>query len=141
MKDLYKSEVYDLRGITLEQSKELYRWLKANDKGRSFSSYESFHEEALNNKTGLRYSIKFGWGLYLNSIPKTVKIQELFEDTYGYELKHAKEQLEHYKREVDRLENESKPKVGDVFRVSITSSEDLKNILKFSRYERFITIK
>lgn len=36
------------------------------------------------------------------------------EPTYEQQLQEAKKQLDHYKKEIERLENESKPKINDV---------------------------
>lgn len=106
MKDLDRSQVYDLRGITEEQAKELYSFLLANDKGWSDENYRWLRED---------HSL-----IYLSDVwatsgrEPTTHISTLFEQSYEQQLQEAKKKLEHYKREVERLENESKLKDGDV---------------------------
>lgn len=106
MKDLDKTQVYDLIGITEEQAKELIEWLKDNDKGWDEFGYrrviEGFPLEYFDNE----------WSL--SGSKTTTHISTLFEKSYEQQLQEAKKRLEHYKREIERLENESKPKVGDV---------------------------
>src|SRR5699024_4289839 len=62
--------------------------------------------------TSIKYTEMTRWVLSYNK--PTANISTLFEKPYEEQLQEAKKQLEHYKREVERLENESKPKVGDV---------------------------
>ena len=106
MKDLDKTQIYDLRGITEEQARELYKWLRVHDKGWSDENYRWLRED---------HSL-----IYLSDVwatsgrEPTTHISTLFETTYEQQLQEAKKKLDHYKKEVKRLENESIPKVGDV---------------------------
>lgn len=106
MKDLDKTQVYDLRGITEEQSRELREWLIRYDVGWGELGYRNMVEDF-----SLEYSDS-GW-VYSDRKP-TTHISTLFEQTYEQQLQEAKSKLEHYKKEIERLENESKLKVGDV---------------------------
>lgn len=106
MKDLDKTQVYDLRGITEEQAKELYRWLCQRDEVWGDISYRWLREDV---SLESHYS---EWKL--SGSKPTTHISTLFYQPYEQQLREAKKKLEHYKKEVDRLENESKPKVGDV---------------------------
>ena len=108
MKDLDKTQVYDLRGITEEQAKELVEWIKANGEG-----WEHFNYDWVFEYISLGHSDS-EW-VYGDSEP-TTHISTLFEKSYKEQLKEAKKQLEHYKKEVERLESEIKPKVGGVFK-------------------------
>lgn len=49
MRDLDRTQVYDLRGITEEQAKELLEWLKANDKGWEDIPFQWFMEGVPSN--------------------------------------------------------------------------------------------
>lgn len=106
MKDLDKTQVYDLIGITEEQAKELYAWLLVNEEGWDDWGYEN-----LIGDDGLEY-FHTEWGI--SSSKPTTHISALFEPTYEEQLQEAKKKLDHYKKEVERLENESKPKINDV---------------------------
>ena len=106
MKELDKTQVYDLRGITEEQARGLLKWLKANDEG-----WERCAHYRLMEYRSLEYR-DFEWDV-VNETP-TTHISTLFEQSYEQQLQEAKKKLDHYKKEVERLENESKPKVGDV---------------------------
>lgn len=106
MKDLDKTQVYDLRGITEEQAKELCERLRGYNRGWGDWGYESLMED-----DSLEY---FYPEWKLSDRKPTTHISTLFEKSYEQQLQEAKKKLEHYKREVERLENESKPKVGDV---------------------------
>lgn len=110
MKDLDETQVYDLRGITEEQAKELYDWLRDYDSGW-VTDYYSFYW-AIQKYISIKYTDMTRW--FLSDRKPTTHISTLFETTYEEQLHEAKSQLEHYKKEVGRLENERKPKVGDV---------------------------
>lgn len=109
MKNLDKTQVYDLRGITEEQAKELHDWLVENDIGW-VTDYYSFYWSIQKYKS-LEY-IYPEW--MLGDREPTTHISTLFEKPYEQQLQEAKKQLDHYKKEVERLENESKPKINDV---------------------------
>ena len=106
MKDLDKTQVYDLRGITEEQAKELLDWLNGIERG-----WDEFGYMHLMEDLSLEYLYP-EW--VLGAREPTTHISTLFEQSYEQQLQEAKKQLDHYKKEVERLENESKPKVGDV---------------------------
>lgn len=106
MKDLDKTQVYDLIGITEEQAKELYRRICERDKGWIDEDYRWLKEDG---------SLEFIHPCWvLSGREPTTHILTLFEPTYEEQMQEAKNQLDHYKKEVERLENESKPKIGDV---------------------------
>lgn len=115
MKDLDKTQVYDLRGITEEQARELLDWLVENDRGwatpESLDGYDGFYR-AIQEYTSIKHTGIADW--FVSVSKPTTHISTLFEKSYEQQLKEAKKQLEHYKKEVERLESESKPKVGDV---------------------------
>lgn len=123
MKDLDETQVYDLRGISLEQSKELYRWLRVNDEGWDcYGSDIIFHESCLRNET-LGYVSDVEWVFASHNVPPTQHIIQRFSSIsttsnkelfYENDLEYARERLEHYQREVDRLEQDHKPKANDV---------------------------
>lgn len=106
MRDLDKTQVYDLRGITKKQVKELLEWLKDNDKG-----WDEYIHYWITKHRSLEY-VYTEWKF--SGKEPTTHISTLFEPTYEQQLQEAKNQLEYYKKEVERLENESNPKVGDV---------------------------
>lgn len=106
MKDLDKTQVYDLRGITEEQARELHEWLKANDKVWIYMDCRW-----LKDKYSL-INLCNKWRLSENK--PTTHISTLFEKSYEQQLQEAKKQLEHYKKEVERLENGNSPKTNDV---------------------------
>jgi len=114
MKDLDRTQVYDLRGITEKQAREILDWLVENDSGW-VTNYYNFYS-AIQDYTSIKYTDMTRW--ILSDRKPTTHISTLFEQTYEEKLQEAKKQLEHYKKEVKRLENESKneskPKVGDV---------------------------
>ena len=110
MKDLDKTQVYDLRGITEEQARELHEWLVDNDIGW-VTNYYNFYS-SIQEYISIKYTEMTSWILSYSN--QTTHISTLFEPTYEEQLQEAKKKLEHYKREVERLENESEPKVGDV---------------------------
>src|SRR5699024_6323639 len=106
MKNLDKTQVYDLRGITEEQAKELYELLCCYNEGWSNGNYRWIRES---------FSLEFARPFWtLSSSKPTTHISTLFEPTYEEQLQEAKKKLEHYKKEVERLEDESKPKINDV---------------------------
>ena len=106
MKDLDKTQVYDLRGITEEQTNELYEWLCCYDEGWSDENYRWLRES---------FSLEYIYPYWAISDRKpTTHISTLFEKSYEQQLQEAKKQLEHYKREVERLENEIRPNINDV---------------------------
>ena len=106
MKDLDKTQVYDLRGITEEQARELYELLIVHDEGWSDENYKWIRES---------FSLEFTHPFWALSDRKpTTHISTLFEQSYEQQQKKKKKKLEHYKEEVERLENESKPKINDV---------------------------
>lgn len=106
MKDLDKTQVYDLRGITEEQAKELLEWLRYYDWEWGEFDYRWFMEDGC-----LEYSYP-EW--FTNENKPTTHISTLFEQSYEEQLQEAKKKLEHYKKEVERMENERDPKIGDV---------------------------
>ena len=111
MKDLDKTQVYDLRGITEEQARELLDWLVEYDSG--WETNHDFFYSAIQECTSIEHTeMTTRWHIS-NSNPMT-HISTLFEQSYEEKLQEAIEKLEHYKKEVERLENESKTKVGDV---------------------------
>lgn len=110
MKDLDKTQVYDLRGITEEQAKELYDWLRDYDSGWTADYYIFYWD--IRKYISIKYTDITRW--FLSDRKPTTHISTLFESTYEQQLQESKSQLERYKKEVERLENESKPKVGDV---------------------------
>ena len=116
MKELDKTQVYDLRGITEEQARGLLKWLKANDEG-----WERCAHYRLMEYRSLEYR-DFEWDV-VNETP-TTHISTLFEQSYEQQLQEAIEKLEHYKKEVERLENELKPKVGDVVKAWQSNEND-----------------
>lgn len=102
---LDRTHVYDLRGITEDQVKELSDWLIRYDDGWYKLEYRRILED---------YSLEYSnteW--FLSGSKPTTHISTLFEKPYKQQLQEAKKKLEHYKKEVERLESESKPKVGD----------------------------
>ena len=108
MKDLDKTQVYDLRGITEEQAKDLYECLCCYEEGWNGLGYRHIIEVI---EDSLVY---FNHEWVLSDSKPTVHISTLFEQTYEQQLQEAKKKLEHYKKEVERLENESKTEEGDV---------------------------
>ena len=106
MKDLDKTQVYDLRGITEEQARELYELLIVHDEGWSDENYKWIRESF-----SLEYIHPF-WAL--SDRKPTTHISILFEQSYEQQLQEAKKQLEHYKREIERLENERRPTVNSI---------------------------
>lgn len=116
MKDLDKTQVYDLRGITEEQAKELYEWLRSYDRDWFYWGHEK-----LIGGGSLEY---FYPEWLLSDSQPTTHISTLFEKSYEEQLQEAKKKLEHYKKEVERLENESKPKVGDVVKAWQSNEND-----------------
>src|SRR5690606_8288290 len=110
MKDLDKTQVYDLRGITEEQAKELLDWLVENDRGwatpESLDDYDGFYG-AIQEYKSIKYTGMADW--FVSVSKPTTHISTLFEQSYEEQLQEAKKQLEHYKKEVERLESESKP--------------------------------
>lgn len=102
MKDLDRTQVYDLIGITEEQAKELYRRICERDKGWNDEDYRWLKEDG-----SLEY-IHPCW--VLSGREPTTHILTLFEQPYEEQLQEAKKKLKHYKKEVERLENESNPK-------------------------------
>lgn len=115
MRDLDRTQVYDLRGITEEQARELLDWLVENDSGwstlASFDDYYGFYT-AIQDYPSIKYTERSCWHVSVSE--HTIHISTLFEPTYEQQLQEAKNKLEHYKKEVERLENENRPKVGDV---------------------------
>lgn len=116
MKDLDKTQVYNLRGITEEQARELLEWLKDND-----VYWEGCVHYRLMEHTSLEY--RDGEWDFVHET-STTHISTLFEKSYEQQLQEAKKQLEHYKKEVERLENESKPKLGDVVKAWQSNEND-----------------
>lgn len=110
MKDLDKKQVYDLRGITEEQAKELYDWLCYYDSGW-VTDYYSFYW-SIQKYISIEYTDMTRW--VLSDRKPTTHISTLFEKSYEEQLQEAKNQLERYKKEVERLENENNPKINDV---------------------------
>lgn len=105
MKDLDETQVYDLRGITEEQAKELYEWLRCYDRWR-----DRWEHRYIIEGDSLEYYTEW---LISNRKP-TTHISTLFEPTYEQQLQEAKKKLEHYKKEVERLENKIRPNINDV---------------------------
>ena len=115
MKDLDRTQVYDLRDITEEQAIELLDWLVEYDSGwttpASLDGYYGFYV-AIREYPSFKYTGRDCWHVSVSK--HTTHISTLFEKSYEQQLQEAKKKLEHYKKEVERLGNESKPKVGDV---------------------------
>ena len=121
MKDLDKTQVYNLRGITEEQARELLDWLVEYDSG--WETNHDFFYSAIQECTSIEHTeMTTRWHIS-NSNPMT-HISTLFEQSYEEKLQEAIEKLEHYKKEVERLENESKPKLGDVVKAWQSNEND-----------------
>ena len=125
MKDLDRTQVYDLRGITEKQARELLDWLVEYDSGwatpESLYDYDGFYE-SIQEYTSIKYTGRADW--YAGVWKPTTHISTLFEQSYEEKLQEAIEKLEHYKKEVERLENESKPKLGDVVKAWQSNEND-----------------
>ena len=115
MKDLDRTQVYDLRGITEKQARELLDWLVENDSGwttpASLDGYYGFYV-AIREYPSFKYTGRDCWHVSVSK--HTTHISTLFEKSYEQQLQEAKKKLEHYKKEVERLGNESKPKINDI---------------------------
>lgn len=74
MKDLDRTQVYDLRGITKEQAKELIEWLRRYDKGWDELGYRYIIED---------FSLEYSYPEWvLSGSDPTTHISTLFEPTY-----------------------------------------------------------
>lgn len=117
MKDLDKTQVYDLRGITEEQAKELHRWLCKDDEVWRGISYRWLREG---------FSLEYYSTEWARSGGEpTTHILTLFGQSYEeQQLQEAKKKLDHYKKEVERLESKLKPKINDVCKFWDYNSDD-----------------
>lgn len=105
MKDLNPKEIYDLRGITEEQAKEVYEWLLKNEP----RWHPSGHSSMFNNST-IHYNL--GRWYFSSRTDTTTHISTLFEEkSLEQELQEAETKVAELKKQI---EERDKPKKGDV---------------------------
>lgn len=105
MKDLNKREVYDLRGITKEQAKEVYEWLLKNEPQWTDNGVTEFRGRNFIYHNGTRF-------IFTESAFSTVHISTLFEEkSLEEQLKEAEVKVAELKKQIRERDT---PKVGDV---------------------------